>query len=68
MPNIVNTKLTDFQMVSHFKIFKKLTEITQFSQELFKKVGNGGKNSKMAHGHLGKLFLMLKFRIELVFL
>ena len=47
MPNIVNTKLNDFQMVSHFKIFKKLTEITQFSQELLKKVENGGKTVKL---------------------
>ena len=35
------------RIVSHFKIPKNLTEITQFRRELMKKAKNGGKDSKM---------------------
>ena len=33
-------------MLSHFKIPRKLTEITQFNRECIKKAKNGGKTVK----------------------
>ena len=41
-------------MVSHLKIIKKLTSLTQFSREWLKKAKNGGLNSKWL-AHIGKL-------------
>ena len=35
------------KMVSHFKIPKNITELTQFRQELLKKAVNGGENDRL---------------------
>ena len=42
-------------MVSHLRIPKKFTEITQFSRDWLNKATNGGKTVKW-QTHLGKLF------------